>query len=131
MPTGYCTYYLFVHSLHIFLDEFSRFDILSLRAKEATGVVMRLVGKFNNWFKDTFSAEKPRASFQEQCARYYTTCLLISCGLPPASPGEISESAIKRSFTLASELNREFDAFLDKFNPTSDKEQWKNQVMDY
>lgn len=113
----------------IFIDEFNQFDILSLRARDSTGLAMRLVGKFSNWLKESFSDSKPRMSLQEECARYYTTCILIACGLPPAPPDGSSEEEINRSFIIASNLNQEFDSFIDKFNPTLSSKQWKNEVV--
>lgn len=91
---------------------------------------MRLAGKLGNWIKETFSDSKPRSNLQEQCARYYVTCLLMACSVPPASlPADISEASIKRAFTLVSALNQEFDGFVDKLNPTNNQKQWKNEVV--
>lgn len=89
-----------------------------MRAKEASSVLGKLFKSIKNTLLDS---KQVRAGEQEQCAHYYMTCLLIACGLPPAPICDYSQVSIKRSFALALELNREFNAFLEHIKHSSDE----------
>lgn len=96
--------------------------------KKALRVVNKLLPDF---MKAKFSDSGRRVGLQQHCARFYVACLMSACGLPPGQRTEFTDLSIKRAFALASDLNCDFDWYVDKTNPTSDPEQWKNKASHF